>query len=205
MTISKKEYRKAYAEDENSQYLDCGASFDFSKECKNKKALFLVSIMAKQHVGYKLEYRNLACKRWGKWVKDNPSFTSSDMLNPADIKATVREFYRQVATGELSWADGIKRQLEFTRSIDGLMELRVIGFIEGYFTDSSQAVIPTDDVSENAESIQSKAEVSEAVEADEIDVMATLESILRGNISDIEREVIGKAMASLILAAEKTA
>ena len=123
----------------------------------------------------------------------------------ADIKATVREFYRQVATGELSWADGIKRQLEFTRSVDGLMELRVIGFIEGYFTDSSQAVIPTDDVSENAESIQSKAEVSVAVEADEIDVMATLESILRGNISDIEREVIGKAMASLLLAAEKTA
>ena len=205
MTMNKKEYRKAYAEDDRNQYLDCGASFDFSKPCKNAKANFLVSVMAKMHIGYKLEYKNLACKRWTKWVKESPSFKSSELLNPADIKATVREFYRQVATGELSWADGIKRQLEFTRSIDGLMELRVIGFIEGYFTDSSQAVIPTDDVPENAESIQSKSEVSEAVEADEIDVMATLESILRGNISDVEREVIGKAMTSLLLAAEKTA
>lgn len=82
------------------------------------------------------------------------------------------------------------------------MELRVIGYVEGYFADSSKAVNPTDDVSENAESIQSEAEV---VEADEIDVMATLEAILKGNISEIEREIVGKAMASLILASKKTA
>lgn len=60
-------------------------------------------------------------------------------------------------------------------------------------------------MSENAGSIQSEAVVSEAVEADEIDVMATLEAILKGNISEIEREIVGKAMASLILANKKTA
>ena len=74
--MTKKEYRDAYKQEEKIQYLEDNASFDFSKECKNKKALFLVDIMAKQHVGYKLEYKNLACKRWSKWVKDNPSFTS---------------------------------------------------------------------------------------------------------------------------------
>ena len=58
-----------YAEDDRNQYLDCGASFDFSKPCKNAKANFLVSVMAKQHIGYKLEYKNLACKRWTKWVR----------------------------------------------------------------------------------------------------------------------------------------
>lgn len=205
MTMSKKEYRKAYAEDERNQYLDCGASFDFSKPCKNAKANFLVSVMAKMHIGYKLEYKNLACKRWTKWVKESPSFKSSELLNPSDVKSAVKEFYRLVSIGELSWADGQKRQLEFTRSIDGLMELRVIGYVDGYFADSSKAVNPTDDVPENAESIQSEAVVSEAVEADEIDVMATLEAILKGNISEIEREIVGKAMASLILASKKTA
>lgn len=196
--MTKQEYRDAYKQEERIQYLEDKASFDFSKECKNKKALFLVDIMAKQHIGYKLEYKNLACKRWSKWVKDNPSFTSSDMLNPADIKATVREFYRQVVTGELSWADGIKRQLEFTRSIDGLMELRVIGFIEGYFTDSNKA----ESVEKSEPQAEAKSEHQEALEViqEVMNPKSTLDSIndlLQGNLSLAERRILEETAKAL--------
>lgn len=203
--MTKKEYRDAYKQEEAIQYLEDKASFDFSKECKNKKALFLVDIMAKQHIGYKLEYKNLACKRWSNWVKDNPSFTSSDMLNPADIKAAVREFYRQVATGELSWADGIKRQLEFTRSIDGLMELRVIGFIEDYFTDTSKIEKVTEN--EVVEEVKEEKVTQKDVEAmlEEIDVIASIEAMLQSKIGVGERAVLQKALDDLKIMTRKSA
>jgi hypothetical protein len=196
--MTKKEYRDAYKQEECLQYLEDKASFDFTKECKNKKALFLVGIMAKQHIGYKLEYKNLACKRWGKWVKDDPSFSSSDMLNPADIKATVREFYRQVATGELSWADGIKRQLEFTRSIDGLMELRVIGFIEGYFTDSNQVTMT--DKEESASDGKSEHEQALELVNEIMNKKTALDSInelLEGSLSLAERKILEETAKAL--------
>lgn len=203
--MTKKEYRDAYKQEEKIQYLEDKASFDFSKECKNKKALFLVDIMAKQHIGYKLEYKNLACKRWSKWVKDNPSFTSSDMLNPADIKATVREFYRQVATGELTWSDGIKRQLEFTRSVDGLMELRVIGFIEDYFTDTSKIEKVTEN--EVVEEVKEEKVTQKDVEAmlEEIDVIASIEAMLQSKIGVGERAVLQKALDDLKIMTRKSA
>lgn len=119
--------------DETIQVLDLGEALDLTKPIKNKKAEVIINALAGQHIGYKLDYKNLACKRFKKWVEGNTSFESKDMLAPRDVKQAVREFYRRVAVGELTWSDGEKKMLQFTRLIDGTMELKVVAFVEGLF------------------------------------------------------------------------
>lgn len=201
---SREVYISSLQRDESLQALDVGTGWDFGTPCRNKKALVVVKALQGRAIGYRLDYKNLACKRFQKWASGAAWFKPGDMLSPGDVKAAVREFYRLVATGELGWADGVLRQLQLTRLIDGTTYLEVVPFVPGLYRDKSKDVPVQADAGIGGEA-QSLPSSSEVTASSEVDVVASLEAILRGNISDIEREVVGKAMASLLLAAEKTA
>lgn len=238
MTINTKEYGKkakkenvrqnymaTFSRDESIQVLDCGSSIQLepNKAC-GKKAALIVSMLAKEKIGYKLEMKNLLYKKWRKWVLDAASFTTADVISASDVKEAIREFYRLVSIGELTWADGNLRMLEMVQHIDGLLEVRVAPFVPGLFTlkgakaekevkaepapaapaNPAKAEEANEEIALNLNDFSkpSKAEERasasdvEAVLAD-VDVLASVRDILKGHISVAERAILSRALDDL--------
>lgn len=198
-------YIHTYQQDDSMQALNVGTGFDFTKPIKNKKAEVIINALSGCHIGYKLDYKNLCTKRFKKWASGAAWFTTGDMLSPTDVKQAIREFYRRVATGELSWATGERKMLELTRLTDGTTELKVSTFIEGLFTDTSKI----EKVAENkvAEDVKEEKVTQKDVEAmlEEIDVIASIEAMLQSKIGVGERAVLQKALDDLKIMTRKSA
>lgn len=189
--------------DETMQALDIGTGFDFNKPVKNKKADVIIGALAGCHIGYKLEYKNLATKRFAKWAANAAWFRTGDMLSPSDVKAAVREFYRRVATGELAWKDGAKKMLEFTRLVDGTMELKVSTFIPGMYQDTGKSSVESEELEPEKAGVVTEADLEAALE--DVDVLASVEAMLAARISPAERAVLERARHDLVILSKKTA
>lgn len=208
---NREHYVKQLQGDESIQAMDVGTGFDFTKSSKNKKACLIVRQMAAMRIGYRMEYKVLATKKFNKWAMGAAWFKAGDMLAPSDVKAAVREFYRLVAVGELQWQDGSKKMLEFIRLIDGTYELRVVTFVPGLYRDTSAdvtaraetAAAPEQAAVDSPAMAFTEAELAEAV--GEVDVQATIEAMLSSKISPAERAILQRAMHDLKCIAKKSA
>ena len=215
-------YLATFAKDESIQVLDCGSSIkkEPARAC-GKKASLIISMLAKEKIGYKLEMKNLLYKKWRKWVIDAPTFTTADVISASDVKEAIREFYRLVTIGELTWADGNLRMLELVQHIDGLLEVRVAPYIPGLFTlkgaktekqeDKSVESVPdskcNDSVPEslNGLPMPAKAEHEERVTVSDVeealtdfDVLGSVQELLKGHISVAERAILSRALDDLL-------
>ena len=215
-------YLDGFRKDESIQVLDCGSSIqkEPGKAC-GKKASLIVSMLAKEKIGYKLEMKNLLYKKWRKWVLDASTFTTADVISASDVKEAIREFYRLVTIGELSWADGNLRMLELVQHIDGLIEVRVAPYVPGLFTmtgskvekqeDKSVESVPdskcNDSVPEslNGLPMPAKTEHEERVTVSDVastladvDVLGSIQELLKGHISVAERAILSRALDDLL-------
>lgn len=188
-------YHATFSRDESIQVLDCGSSIQKKpgKAC-GKKASLIVSMLAKEKIGYKLEMKNLLYKKWRKWVLDASTFTTADVISASDVKEAIREFYRLVTIGELTWADGNLRMLELVQHIDGLLEVRVAPYVPGLFT-LSEAKENKKEVKSDSSSIAPT--INNAIK--KTGVMACLKAMLDADISISERISIETAIKQLEL------
>ncbi len=199
-------YIASLQSDESLQALDVGTGWDFSAPCRNRKALVVVEALQGVKCGYRLDYKNLACKRFQKWAAGAAWFKAGDMLSPADVKAAVREFYRRVATGELSWSDGCLRMLQLNRLIDGTTYLEVVPFVPGLYRDTSSDVPQaTQDTTGEAETTVASPVEAVPTASEEVDVLASVEAMLASRISLGERAVLERALHDLKILARRSA
>lgn len=212
MTINAKEYGKkakkenvrnnylaTFAKDESIQVLDCGSSIkkDPVKAC-GKKASLIVSMLAKEKIGYKLEMKNLLYKKWRKWVLDASTFTTADVISASDVKEAIREFYRLVSIGELTWVDGNLRMLELVQHIDGLLEVRVAPYVPGLFTMTQAKSEKQEDKQADSDN-EERVTVSDVEEIlADVDVLGSVQELLKGHISVAERAILSRALDDLL-------
>lgn len=195
-------YLATFAKDESIQVLDCGSSIkkEPAKAC-GKKAALIVSMLAKEKIGYKLEMKNLLYKKWRKWILDASTFTTADVISASDVKEAIREFYRLVSIGELTWADGNLRMLELVQHIDGLLEVRVAPYIPGLFTLKGAKTEKQEDKQADSDNAENEERVTvsdvEEILAD-VDVLGSVQELLKGHISVAERAILSRALDDLL-------
>lgn len=203
----RKSYLAGFGSNPDLQVLDLGTQI--SKEApKNlsKKAEIIISIFSGKHVGYKMELKNLLYKQWKKWVYENPSFKVSDVLSITEVKAAIKEFYRRVLVGEMSWQDQESKMLELVQHKDGLLELRVVAFAEGLFTvkedkaEEEEAMMP--EVTDEAEEV---ATAETASTEKEPSMVERLKALLEVAKTDTEKLALEKAIAMLSVSVIKKA
>ena len=202
----RKNYLSGFGSNPDLQVLDLGTQI--SKEApKNlsKKAEIIISIFSGKHVGYKMELKNLLYKQWKKWVYENPSFKVSDVLSITEVKVAIKEFYRRVLVGEMSWQDQESKMLELVQHKDGLLELRVVAFAEGLFT-------VKEDKAEEETTETSGSEITEAEEISEVSetvkepsMVERLKALMELAKTDTERMALERAISMLTVSVIKKA